>query len=73
MYKRQHLNLIRDAQADIRSRQIEIEKLFLGNLGSHARFRVDSDGHMVVHEPVSVGSTSGPVSYTHLDVYKRQV
>ena len=54
-----HLNLIRDAQADIRSRQIEIEKLFLGNLGSHARFRVDSDGHMVVHEPVSVGSTSG--------------
>ena len=54
-----HLNLIRDAQADIRSRQIEIEKLFLGNVGSHARFRVDSDGHMVVHEPVSVSSTSG--------------
>ena len=54
-----HLNLIRNAQADIRSRRIEIEKLFLGNLGSHARFQVDSDGHMAVHEPVSVGSSSG--------------
>ncbi|WP_302296144.1 hypothetical protein [Parasutterella excrementihominis] len=28
-----HLNLIRNAQADIRSRRIEIEKLFLGNFG----------------------------------------
>lgn len=53
-----HLNLIRNAQANIRSRRIEIEKLFLENLGSRARFQVDSNGYMAVHEPVSVGSSS---------------
>lgn len=52
------LNLIENSQATIRSRRIELEKLFLGNLGSHAKFVVDNEGFMLVHEPVAVGRSS---------------
>ena len=34
---------------------------------------IDMDGKKIENEPVVVYDTSGPVSYTHLDVYKRQL
>ncbi len=53
-----HLNLIQNAQANVESRQIAINKLFLGNLGAHAKFLVNPNGYMYVNETVLVGINS---------------
>ena len=54
----QPLNLIWNAQANIRSNRIGLFKLFLGNMGAHARFQVTPQGYMYAHDPISVSTGS---------------
>lgn len=54
----QPLNLIWNAQAKIRSNRIGLFKLFLGNMGAHARFQVTPQGYMYAHDPISVSTGS---------------
>lgn len=54
----QPLNLIWNAQANVRAKQIGLFKLFLGNKGAHARFQVTNGGYMYTQEPISVGTGS---------------
>ncbi|WP_293701758.1 autotransporter outer membrane beta-barrel domain-containing protein [uncultured Parasutterella sp.] len=54
----QPLNLIWNAQANIRSNRIGLFKLFLGDSGAHARFQITNDGYMYTHDPISVGKGS---------------
>lgn len=55
---RQPLNLIGNAQANISSNRIGLFKLFLGDMGTHARFQVTPQGYMYAHDPISVSTGS---------------
>lgn len=54
----QPLNLIWNAQANIRAKRIGLSQLHLGNKGAHARFQVTSGGFMFANEPISIGTGS---------------
>lgn len=54
----QPLNLIENAQADIRAKRIGLFKLILGNSRAHARFQVANGGYLYALDPVDVGTSS---------------
>ena len=68
------------AEALGRARQVNDLQEALDKLGAAFVYLLDVDGregrtwdNLGLVEDVATGSAAGPVSYTHLDVYKRQV